>query len=162
MLQIQVDGLDALIRRLQNLSKSLDEKKKEFLERLAQIGIDRATVGFAEAEYDGEKQADVSPSPVWIDENTIAVQASGKSVLFIEFGSGLIGYGHELAKQMGYGPGTWSESEEGKGHWDDPKGWYYAHGKKSFGNPPARAMYEASKDMRREMLNIAREVFGND
>lgn len=157
MFQIQVDGLDAVIRRLENLVDSLETKKKDFLQRLADIGVDTAKIHFSNASYDGDRTVDVDPA--WIDDNTIVVQASGKSVLFIEFGSGLIGYGHELAEQFGYGPGTWSDSEQGKGHWADPKGWYYEHGKKSYGNPPARAMYEASKEMRRQMLDIAREVF---
>ena len=59
------------------------------------------------------------------------------------------------------GPGTWSlDSDSGKGHWDDPEGWYYEHGKKSHGNPPAMAMYDAAQTMVAELTTIAREVFG--
>lgn len=158
MFQIEVKGLDALTRKLEAYANNLEMKKKTFLERLAEIGANYAEISFSEAAYDGEKDVTVPP-PQWVDENTIAVVAYGQTVLFIEFGAGLIGGGHELAGQFGYGPGTWSDGPEGKHHWDDPRGWYYGHGKKSYGNRPARAMYEASKEMRENIIKIAREVF---
>lgn len=161
MFQIQINGIDAVIRRLENYANNLETKKRTFLERLAEIGVSVADTTFRSAEYDGDNDVKVAPQE-WIDDNTIAVQASGTTVLFIEFGSGLIGYGHEWGEGLGYVPGSWSDSEMGKGHWADPNGWYYKHGEKSHGNPPARAMYEASKEMRRQMLDIAREVFAND
>lgn len=159
-MKVEINGIDALIRKLEAKRDSLEEKKRLFMERLAQIGVDTARVNFSKAIYDGNN--DVVVETVWQDDHTLSVSASGTSVLFIEFGSGLIGYGHELAGSMKYGPGTWSDSELGKGHWQDEKGWYYEHGKKSHGNPPARAMYEASKEMRERIKQIAAEVFGND
>jgi hypothetical protein len=54
------------------------------------------------------------------------------------------------------GPGTYPE---GKGHWDDPNGWYYTHGQKSYGNPPAMAMVKAIERMTEEITTIARDVF---
>jgi hypothetical protein len=89
------------------------------------------------------------------------VVATGDAVLFIEFGAGyLMGYGHP--EPMGYGPGTYP----GKGHWDDPKGWYLPKAvqeatgkKKSFGNPPAAAMYNTVKDLEERIAEIASEVF---
>ena len=158
MFQIEVKGLDALTRKLEAYANSLESKKRTFIERIAQIGFSYADIAFSEAAYDGDKDVTVH-EPQWVDENTISVVADGKSVLFIEFGAGLIGGGHELAGQFGYGPGTWSDGPGGKHHWDDPRGWYYGHGQKSYGNRPARAMYEASKEMRKQLLDIAKEVF---
>jgi len=90
------------------------------------------------------------------------IYAEGEAVAFIEFGSGARdGYGHPKAGELGFGPSTWSLSEEGKGHWDNPDGWYYEHGKKSHGNPPAMAMYDAVQAMTAEITTIAREVFGS-
>ena len=59
--------------------------------------------------------------------------------------------------------GTWSTDESlgGKGHWDDPNGWYYKHGEKSHGNPPAMAMVSARDTMVEELTTIAREVFAS-
>ena len=53
------------------------------------------------------------------------------------------------------GPGTYP----GKGNWDNEKGWWFGHGKHSYGNPPAMAMYEAVQTMTEELTRIAREVF---
>ena len=94
-------------------------------------------------------------------ENACAVVATGEATLFIEFGSGyMMGYGHP--EPQGYGPGTWSDGPNGKGHWDDPNGWYLPKekgGGKSYGNPPAGAMYSAVKEIELEFERVAREVF---
>jgi hypothetical protein len=82
-----------------------------------------------------------------------AVMANGQAVLFIEFGSGLIGFGHP--EPHGMGPGTYP----GKGHWNDPNGWYYAHGKKSHGNPPNMPMYTTVKELEQELERMVKEVF---
>jgi hypothetical protein len=95
------------------------------------------------------------------DTGSVAViYAEGESVAFIEFGAGAkYGYGHPQAGEFGFGPGTWSDGESGKGHWNDPKGWWYAPGQHSYGNPPAMAMYQAVQKMTEELTVIAREVF---
>jgi hypothetical protein len=85
------------------------------------------------------------------------IYAEGESVAFIEFGSGdKYGHGHPQAGELGMGPGTYPE---GKGHWDDPRGWWYGHGKHTYGNPPAMAMYQAVQAMTEQITMIAREVF---
>lgn len=156
-------NIDAVIKQLRQYRDHLDEKRRRFMERLADLGVATADLKFRTADYDGEKDVSVT-GPVWVDDKTLRVAASGSSVLFIEFGSGLIGGGHPQSAEFGYGPGTYSDNESlgGKHHWDDPKGWYYEHGKKSHGNPPARAMYEAGKQMRENIAKIAREVYGHD
>lgn len=156
-----------IIQQLNRYKRSLPDKQKLFLEKLAQIGIDTATIRFSTAQYDGTKDVTVQNTPEWENEKTLKVKASGSTILFIEFGSGITyGYGDDpsYAKQFNYGPGTWSDNESkgGKHHWADPKGWYYTHGKRSLGNPPARAMYDASKEMRNNILIIAKEVFNGD
>ena len=96
--------------------------------------------------------------------SSATIYAKGKAIAFIEFGSGAaMGYGHPDAGKHGLGPGTWSmdESLGGKGHWDDPNGWYYKHGEKSHGNPPAMAMVAARDAMVEELTTIAREVFAS-
>ena len=163
-MNVRIVGLDRLTRRISSIRASLPQKKRRFLEELAKVGIDTATVTFASAQYDGDNDVVVNPSPEWVDENRLFVTASGDALLFIEFGSGVGGYGHPLAQGLGFGPGTWSddESKGGKHHWQNPNGWYYQHGRKSHGNPPARGMYEASKEMQQRVIEIAREVFCGD
>lgn len=158
---VEVLGIDRVIRRLERMKRDLEDKNREFIEKLALEGIQVASARFSNAIYDGTNDATVG-DVVWIDDTTAEIIASGRSVLFIEFGSGLIGYGHPEPRE--YGPGTWSDNIMlgGKGHWQDPNGWYYVHGQKSYGNPPARAMYDAGKTMRERVATIAKEVFGDD
>ena len=87
-----------------------------------------------------------------------AVVALGRATLFIEFGSGVIKPLHPETPP-GLERGSWSDGPNGKGHWQDPNGWYYAHGKKSRGNPANMAMYEAVKDLENRLGQIAKEVF---
>jgi hypothetical protein len=145
------------IAELQKFKTDFDSKVMTVCEKLAQIGEVRARLDFADASrtYDGTNDVSVRVEPTGTGYRVVA---SGNAVLFIEFGSGTIGYGHP---EPGiYGPGTWSDGPSGKKHWQDPGGWYYAHGKKSIGNPPAAAMYHAEQEVRQRIQEVVSEVFG--
>ena len=138
-------------RRLDEYFADLVEKANTVCERLATIGAVRASLDFSRAIYNGTNDVSVSVEPI---ENGYAIHARGNAVLFIEFGSGAsYGYGHP--EPEGYGPGTYP----GKGHWDDPNGWWYGNNEHSYGNPPAAAMYHAKQDVLQEVQRIADEVF---
>lgn len=159
-----VSNVDSVIRQLEEYKRSLDYRKRLFMERLALLGIETASLLFETVRYDGDKDATVTDRPEWISDTRLQIRASGATVLFLEFGSGAaFGYGHPQAAEFGYGPGTWSDNEDlgGKYHWNDPRGWYYEHGKKSLGNEPSAAMRTAADEMRRQIVEIAREVFAN-
>ena len=153
-------AINAAAQELRRYAEWVERKEAELITKLAERGRDVASVKFATAVYDGNN--DVS---VRVDNtgSVAVIYAEGTAVAFIEFGSGAAkGYGHPQASELGFGPGTWSSNEElgGKGHWDDPNGWYYKHGEKSHGNPPAMAMYDAVQAMTSEITTIAKEVFG--
>ena len=162
---IRINGLseatiEAAAQELKRYAEWVSRKENELLAKLAERGRDVASVKFAGATYDGDN--DVS---VRVDNtgSVAVIYAEGEAVAFIEFGSGAtMGGGHPDAGKHGLGPGTWSSDESlgGKGHWDDPNGWYYEHGKKSHGNPPAAAMLSARDTIVEELTMIAREVFG--
>lgn len=138
-------------RRLDEYFADLIEKANTVCERLASMGAVRASLDFSRAIYNGTNDVSVSVEPI---ENGYAIHARGNAVLFIEFGSGAsYGYGHP--EPEGYGPGTYP----GKGHWDDPNGWWYGNHEHSYGNPPAQAMYNAKRDIQAEVQRIADEVF---
>lgn len=141
-------------RRLDEYYADLSRKADELCRRLAELGATRAMLDFSNAIYDGTNDVSVTVEPI---AHGYRVRASGNAVLFIEFGSGTIGYGHPEPEW--YGPGTWSDGPNGRGHWQDPNGWYYAHGQKSKGNPPAAAMYHASREVQDAVQRIADEVF---
>lgn len=150
--------IEAAAQELRRYAEWLERKENELLTKLAERGRDVASVKFASAKYDGTNDVSVRVDSTG---SVAVIYADGEAVAFIEFGSGARdGHGHPKAGELGFGPSTWSIGEEGKGHWDNPDGWYYEHGKKSHGNPPAMAMYDAVQTMTAEITTIAREVFG--
>lgn len=148
------DSINNAIKELKAYKAWVLQKERELRLRLAQIGVDVASIQFSRAVYDGTNDVTVRVD----DTGSVAViYAEGESVAFIEFGAGAkYGYGHPQAGEFGVGPGTYPD---GKGHWDDPNGWWYAHGKRSYGNPPAMAMYNAVQRMTEQITMIAKEVF---
>lgn len=146
-------------RELRQYADWVRVKESELRLRLASVGATVASIQFSRAIYNGSKDVTVR---VEDDGKTAVIYAEGESVAFIEFGSGAkYGGGHPLAGEFGLGPGTWSDGPDGKGHWNDPKGWWYGHGKHSYGNPPAAAMVSARDAMVEQLTTIAREVFGS-
>ena len=138
-------------RSLEEYAADLIEKANTVCERLASMGAVRASLDFSRAIYNGTNDVEVTVEPI---DNGYAIHARGNAVLFIEFGSGAsYGYGHP--EPEGYGPGTYP----GKGHWDDPNGWWYGNHEHSYGNPPAQAMYNAKREIQAEVQRIADEVF---
>ena len=156
---------------------------KIVVERLTQEGFIIARASFQTAIYAGNNDVEVS-EPVWRDDNTLVITAEGKAVAFIEFGSGTFyeDYPTDIPGEatdpsaLGIVP----HGEYGKKKGANPP-WIYvgepgnvgmvihekSDGKtvvKTLGNPPARAMYQASVHManKNRAIEIAREVFSND
>ena len=142
------------IREIHKYKEWVMRKEKELRTELAAMGATVASIQFARAVYNGSKDVSVRVD----DTGSVAViYAEGESVAFIEFGAGIkYGYGHPQAGELGVGPGTYPD---GKGNWDNPKGWWYGHSQHSYGNPPAMAMYDAVQKMTEDLTRIAREVF---
>lgn len=163
MRQITVDlssaGIEKAIQELDRLRIEFDEKAQILVDRLADEGVYVAQFYFDMGVYDGPKDVKVYKEPR--GDKCVAVVAVGEAVLFLEYGAGYyMGYGHP--EPEGYGPGTYP----GKGHWNDPKGWYLPKDKQaiagtdhSIGNPPTAAMYNARKEIEQKIEQIAAEVF---
>ena len=147
---LSASGIKTLQTELKDYQKWLERKSDELCRRLAEMGAAKAEVNFASAYYDGNEDHAITVEAV---DGGYSVKASGRTVLFVEFGAGLIGYGHP--EPHGMGPGTYP----GKGHWDDPNGWYYAHGQHSHGNPPNMPMYNTVKELEQELARVVKEVF---
>lgn len=169
-LKVSLGQLSEVIDALDQYKADLNRRCRTFLERLAAIGVDTADVRFRTAQYDGTN--DVTVFTQWDGDNKVKVIGKGNSVTFIEFGSGVYYQEeHPLASEKGAERGGYGQGR-GKGRtWgyygEDPgSNGKVIQNKKgetvilTHGNPPSRAMYEASKAMREQVLNIAREVFG--
>ncbi len=151
---IRIDGLDsASIRQaISELQKARQDNSQDVTDvcmQIAEVGRVRAEEEFASCPYDGTKDVTVTAEPI---QDGARLVASGETVLFLEYGSGALNPAYPGDDP--YGRGSWSTGPKGKGHWDDPNGWYYAHDKKSWGNPPAAAMFHAEQDMRRRAESI--------
>lgn len=148
------NSITEAVQQLREYKKWLLAKEKALRERLAFLGAVEAKITFTQAIYNGVKDVTVD---IEDSGNKAVIYAKGKSVAFIEFGSGAkYGYGHPMNDELGTGPGTYPD---GKGHWDDPEGWYFSHGQHTFGNPPAMAMIRSRDEMAARLTAIAREVF---
>lgn len=128
----------------------------EVARRLADMGFNSVSIKFQGADYDGRDSHDITVQR--LGSAKYKVEVRGTAVLFIEFGSGLVGYGHP--ELHGYGPGTYP----GKGNWNNPKGWYFTdplsgQSVHSYGNPPNAPVYETVKELEAELERVVREVF---
>jgi hypothetical protein len=150
-------SIDSAIKEVKKYKAWVLAKEKELRIRLASVGATVASIQFSRAIYNGTNDVTVRVDKTG---SVAVIYAEGESVAFIEFGTGAkYGYGHPQDGEFGVGPGTWSDGPDGKGHWDDPNGWYYGHSQHSFGNPPAMAMYKAVQEMAEQLTTIAKEVF---
>lgn len=171
-MSIKIEGLSNLISSLKAYEKTVRERERICLERLAEIGIDEANVRFTRAQYDGTNDVTVT-APQWLSPTKIAIYATGNSVAFIEFGTGVFySEQHPLSDEIGAGRGTFGQGKGSQNTWG-----YYGEGGTNgvylkstekgdvyltHGNPPSRAMYEADKAIQKQILTIVKQVFSFD
>lgn len=146
------------IKKLEQYKARLERKIDRFLERLCEEGLVVAGAVISRHIYSGQTMDSLDVRK--IGTNRYALVAKSEAILFLEFGTGIrySNVQHPLASKMGYGPGTFP----GKGHWDNPNGWYYTvDGKRrhTFGQPASKPMYLASRRMIEKVQAVAREVF---
>jgi len=151
---LSAKSIDSAIKEVRKYKAWVLAKEKELRQRLAMLGASVASIRFSTAIYNGTNDVTVR---VEDDGSMATIYAEGESVAFIEFGAGAKhGYGHPQAGEFGVGPGTYPD---GKGNWDNPKGWYIPGGEHTYGNPPAMAMYTAVQTITEQVTIIAKEVF---
>lgn len=162
-MKIVIDPLDQksisnAIKEVKRYKQEFEAKEKEFVRRLAELGVSVASTGFAMADYDGVNDVQVTMEQ---GGGSAAITAFGEAVGFIEFGTG-VKYPEWDASGMEYTPpkhGTY-----GKGRGKNPHGWYFkqndgASARHTYGNPPAEAMHTARDVMVERVIQIAREVW---
>lgn len=159
-MSVKISGIETVQKHLDSLANNLPEKIRIFLEKLANIGVTVAQVDFAMAGTDDEP---VDVFSEWENDKTINIVAAGISVTFLEFGTGVYNPTYpdtNLIRELGFDRG-----EYGQGKGKRPFWYYYnSEGKavRSYGNAPVRGMYDAGKYMRKQIQEIANEVFSHD
>lgn len=170
-----LDTLRDAIAQIEEYEKTIPAKKKELMKRLAEIGIEEASVRFANASYDGTNDVVVENAPIWEGEDKLTIRAFGQAIAFIEFGTGIYNPEvHPKANEMGAIRGGYGQGKGKRQSW----GYYGNPGEANAGgtpvktlrgtvivtrgNNPNRGMYDASQTMRDKIVEIAKEVFNSD
>ena len=147
-------------KQLTEYAESLPGKAEKLVRSLGEFGAEQAVSNYGNTHIDTGETVE---SIMYIHKGTSGYVQAGGAAVWIEFGTGVIkntGAPHPKAGELGMSAwGTY-----GKGYGADPNGWYFpSH---YFGwtltqgiemNP---FMYKASQEMRRELLDKAKEVFG--
>lgn len=124
--ELSTRSIEQAKKRLKEYQRDVTRKCASARRRMAIDGVEMLTNNLHHASYDGEQDFNVSME--LFDKNRTRITASGKSVIFMEFGTGIryMSLGtHPLNHLFGTGQGTHSM----KGKWDSPNGWVYV------GNP---------------------------
>ena len=161
------------IKATRDYKKWLDNRTQVFIERLQQVGIEAALMYYEKASYAGEPDVLVDlPAPVKKKSGgyTARVRATGDTVLFIEFGTGIR---YENPHQLAYGFFPGSYGPKGLQPW----GWFYTgtpgryappgteqakghpNSVHTYGNPANMPMYQTRDHILTLFASIAEEVF---
>lgn len=157
-------------RQIQVYKATLNKKARALAFRLSWLGLEVAKIRFENAEYAGSNDVKCHINQ---KDKTCTIVAEGKSVAFIEFGTGAHhnGYGSELPS----GVGAHGSYGQGKGA---GRRWYYygdpgnagtpvkqvdGKGQLNYtdGNEPAMAMWGAVEEMASQVEATWREVWNS-
>lgn len=165
---LSIPVYDSLIRKIEDLGNWQSDRAIVFADRLAQEGMEIASVKFSQAVYDGTNDVSVTVEPR--GNNVRAVVATGGATLFIEFGTGVT-YpdDHPEAEELGTKRGEYGQGhgkQHSWGYYGDPGTNGVLKEKKNggfvvitHGNPANMPMYETVKELQDRLTEIAKEVF---
>lgn len=162
--EVSADSLSKLVEQFTSYTGEFRSKNREFVDRLASIGIPVIDEKFG--AFKGDSQRGHSTYITYSDDgayrSTAKLVVENKDILFIEFGAG-IKYNNSKAKnekasELGYGVGSYPHQK----HAFSKNGWFYEdHGIKihSYGTEASMPMQSAVNEIILQIRNIAREVF---
>lgn len=165
---LSIPAYDSLIRKIEDLGNWQSDRAIVFADRLAQEGMEIASVKFSQAVYDGTNDVSVTVEPR--GNNVRAVVATGGATLFIEFGTGVT-YpdNHPEAEELGMKRGEYGQGhgkQHSWGYYGDPGTNGVLKEKKNggfvvitHGNPANMPMYETVKELQDRLTEIVKEVF---
>ena len=85
-LSLDTKSINKAIKELEKYKRDLENKARLVVEKLAFLGATNASLGYSRAITDTN---DVEVTAEWINDTTMQVRASGRELLFIEFGTGI-------------------------------------------------------------------------
>ena len=158
-------SLDKAIRRIRQYQNNLHDKCAEFVRRLAEVGIPIIDENISKAQGDSDKNHNT-----YIKINSFGSYSQaeliceGKELLMIEFGSGVHFNGaagsspHPKGEELGYTIGSYGKGQGKNDFW-----FYYADSGEavmSHGTESTMPVYKAGLEIKKQVLKIAKEVFG--
>lgn len=149
-------SISSAAKQLRKYAESLQKKSEQLVQNLGDYGLDSA-VNLLGHDDTGETLASME----FTRNGTSGTISAGGAAVWIEFGTGVIANAGNMPHPKKYEVGAvgWGEYGHGlgKGRW-----WFINRkGEKKLTNgiPMNPFMYQASQDMRRELLEMAKEVF---
>ena len=158
-------SLDKAIQQIRQYQNSLNDKCTEFVRRLAEVGIPVIDENIAAAQGDSDKGHNT-----YIKINSFGSYSQAElivesnSILWIEFGAGVHFNGHlgssphPKGEELGYTIGSYGKGQGKNDFW-----FYYADSGEavmSHGTQATMPVYKAGLEIKRQILKIAKEVFG--
>lgn len=158
-------SLKEAISYIEQYRDDLPRKCELFVRRLAEVGIPVIDQNISAAAGDSDKNHNT-----YIKLNSFGsysqatLVCEGKDLLFIEFGAGVHYNGaagsspHPKGEEMGYTIGSYGKGQGKNDFW-----FYYAdtgEAVMSYGTQATMPLYKAGVEIRRQILAIAKEVFG--
>lgn len=160
---LSASGFRTLAKEIRKYRNGLQEKCEEFAKRLCEEGMECTKIILSQHKDSRQTLESLHLEDYSLGNKAyMCIVVESEAILFLEFGAG-IKYSHTQnpkASELGYGAGTYP----GKGHWDDPDGWYYIKDGKwhhTFGTEASMPMYNTSVEMRDKVQRIANEVFSS-
>ena len=157
--------LDKAIQQIRQYQNSLNDKCTEFVRRLAEVGIPVIDENIAAAQGDSDKGHNTYIKIKSFGSYSQAeLIAESKSILWIEFGAGVHFNGHlgssphPKGEELGYTIGSYGKGQGKNDFW-----FYYADSGEavmSHGTESTMPVYKAGLEIKKQVLKIAKEVFG--
>lgn len=157
------ESIQNAINQIEAYKNTLAEKTREFIERLAEVGI--STI-----EENMVTPGDSSPERnAYVRLNSYGTYAKadlvlqGRDILFIEFGAGIHYNGavgsaaYPKAAELGYTIGSYGHGQGANDFWFYTDETGASH--QSFGTKASMPMYKADQKIIRQVRKIAKEVF---
>ena len=169
-------SIDKAIQQVEEYQAKLERDLKYIVREAAARGVDIVRAEYLEAPYPGTKDFRVTYH-LSNDGYTATIEASGQSVLFLEFGAGLFKASAPMAVLDLESGAPLPHGTYGKGKGKNPKGWAYVgdigsnppsdtytvkDGKvvRTMGNDAVPAVWHAKKAMKAILNQLINEVNG--
>lgn len=165
MSNIKIDlsekGLDELLKKLNTLNSDINKSSEKIVSDLVDYGVNEATLAFnSVANKDGNSDYRVYGEKQY---NSGKILASGTNLLYLEFGTGTLGFNDPHPLKSNYNLKAYNSGKKihkSKSH-SDKLGWYTPDGIWTEGIPSGKQMYNTSLKLKNKISEISRERIGD-